>query len=268
MSVAGNCATRWSCSGGTILNLKVFAASVVILSASLLNAQAPKSKPHLPTKFRFLNPSEVNPSQLLPPPPEDGSVEQQREMAEVKRLIHSRSKERYTQAVWDARHEDPTPFTAAIGPGFDLTKLPATARLLADVSNDQNVATSLAKEFFKRKFPVAAEMPADYGEWTCDAEDRKPASRPLRSYPSGHATMAYTFGVVLSALIPEKSQAILSRSASYAYSREVCGDHYHSDVEAGHVLGTTLGVLLLHNEQLSPEVDAAKAELKSAGIAE
>jgi len=223
----------------------------------------------MPTKFRFLDSSEVNPAQLLSPPPKDGSVEQQREMAEVKRLIHGRSKERYEQAVWDARHEDPTPFLKAIGPDVDLTKLPATAKLLSDVLNDQTVATSLAKDFFKRKFPVAADMPGDsYGEWTCDEADRKPASRPLRSYPSGHSTMAYTFGVVLSALIPEKSQAILSRSATYAYSREVCGDHYHSDVEAGHVLGTTLGVLLLHNVGLKPEIDAAKAELKSAGIAQ
>ena len=189
-------------------------------------------------------------------------------MAEVKRIIQTRSKERYDQAVWDARHEDPTPFVAAIGPRFDLAKLPATAKLLSDVQNDMDVATSLAKEYFKRKFPVTAEMPADYGQWTCDAGDRKPASRPLRSYPSGHTTMGYTFGVVLSALIPEKSQEILSRSASYGYSREVCGDHYQSDVEAGHVLGTTLGVLFLHNKALKPEVEAAKAELKSAGIAQ
>jgi acid phosphatase (class A) len=249
------------------LNPKVFAASVVVLSASLLNAQAPGSKPPLPTKFRFLDPSGVNPSQLLPPPPKDGSVEQQREMAEVKRLIQSRSKERYAEAVWDARHEDPTPFLVAIGPGLDLTKLPATARLLSDILNDQMVATSLAKDFFRRKFPVAAEMPSDsYEEWTCDLKPRRPTALPLRSYPSGHATMAYTFGVVLSELVPEKSQVILARSASYAYSREICGDHYHSDVEAGHVLGTTLGVLLLHNATLKPEIDAAKAELKSAGI--
>lgn len=242
-------------------------ATFIVLSTSLLSAQAPSSKPPLPTKFRFLSSTEVNPSQLLPPPPKDGSAEQQREMDEVKQLIHSRSKERYAEAVWDARHEDPTPFAVAIGPNVDLAKLPATAKLLADVLNDQTVATSLAKDFFKRKFPVAAEMPGEsYGEWTCDQEDRKPASRPLRSYPSGHATMAYTFGIVLSALIPEKSQAILSRSASYAYSREICGDHYHSDVEAGHVLGTTLGILLLHNEALKPEIDAAKTELKSAGL--
>ena len=98
------------------------------------------------------------------------------------------------------------------------------------------------------------------------ADDRKPTSRPLRSYPSGHATMAYTFGVVLSDLVPEKSQAILARSASYAYSREVCGDHYHSDVEAGHVLGTTIGVVLLRSSALKPELEASKAELRAAGL--
>jgi acid phosphatase (class A) len=248
-----------------ILNLKVLAASLLIVSASLVHAQTPRPKP----TFRFLDASEVDPSRLLPPPAKDGSAEQQREMAEVKRIIQSRSKDRYAEAVWDARHEDPTPFLAALGPTVDLGKLPATARLLADVLNDQTVATSMAKDYFKRKFPVTAENPGDsYAEWTCDATDRKPESRPLRSYPSGHATMAYTFGVVLSALVPERSQAILSRSASYAYSREVCGDHYHSDVEAGHVLGTSLGVLLLHNAALKPEIDAARAELKAAGIAE
>jgi acid phosphatase (class A) len=225
-------------------------------------ANAPK-----PIKLKFLAVGEINPSRLLPPPAKDGSVVQQKEMAEVKHLIHTRSKERYAEAVWDARHEDPTPFVAVIGPQFDLTKLPATAKLLEDVLNDQTVVTSEAKDFFKRKFPVTAEEPGDsYHEWTCDVADRKPSAMPLRSYPSGHATMAYTFGVVLAALIPEKSQTILARSASYAYSREICGDHYHSDVEAGHVLGTTLGVVLLNNAALRPEIEASKAELRTAQI--
>jgi acid phosphatase (class A) len=250
------------------LKLKLLATSIVIFSAALSYAQAPPAKPHIPKTLKFLNPADVNPSQLLPPPPKDGSVEQQREMAHVKLIIQTRSKERHDQAIWDARHEDPTPFAAVIGPNFDLAKFPATAKLLADIQSDSDVAAGMAKEYFKRKFPVTAEMPADYGQWTCDEADRKPGTRPLRSYPSGHATLGYSFGVVLAGLIPEKSQALLSRSASYAYSREVCGDHYHSDVEAGHVLGTTVGVLLLHNEKLKPELEAARAELKSAGIAQ
>ena len=104
-----------------VLNLKVAVMSVVILSASLLKPQAPASKPPLPTKFRFLDPSDTNPGKLLPPPPKDGSAEQQREMVEVKRLIQTRSRERHDQAIWDARHENPTPFVEVIAPGADLT---------------------------------------------------------------------------------------------------------------------------------------------------
>lgn len=248
----------------TLPAISVLAQTQQAKSTTVAGSKAPK-----PTTLKFLTPTEIDPSRLLPPPPKDGSEVQQREIAEVKNLIHTRSKERYAEAVWDAEHEDPTPFVAVIGSDFDLTKLPATARLLADVLNDQTVVTSTAKSYFKRKFPAAAEMPGDsYREWTCDAADRKPSALPLRSYPSGHATMAYTFGVVLAALIPEKSQAILERSARYAYSREICGDHYHSDVVAGQVLGTALGVLLLNNTALQTEIDASKAELRAAQIAQ
>jgi acid phosphatase (class A) len=250
-----------------VLAIVVPASAIVAQPHDPKVATAASAKAPMPTKLKFLAATEIDPSRLLPPPAKDGSAVQQKEMAEVKNLIHTRSKERYTEAIWDARHEDPTPFAAVIGSDFDLTKLPATAKLLEDVLHDQTVATSEAKDFFKRKFPVAVEEPGEsYREWTCDAADRKPSALPLRSYPSGHATMAYTFGVVLAALIPEKSQAILARSASYAYSREICGDHYHSDVEAGHVLGTTLGALLLTNATLKPEIQAAKSELQAAQI--
>jgi acid phosphatase (class A) len=56
------------------------------------------------------------------------------------------------------------------------------------------------------------------------------------------------------------------RAADYAYSREVCGDHYHSDVEASRVLGTAVGVLLVNNLALKSQFDAAKAELRAAHI--
>jgi acid phosphatase (class A) len=237
-----------------------------MVNVSLVHAQPPVKAPKA-TTLKVLSSDSINPALLLPPPAKDGSEAQTKEMNNVKQLIKSRSKERYAQAVWDASHEDPSPFISAIGPAFDLDKLPATRKLLSDILNDQTIATSAAKDFFKRKFPVMAAMPGDtYREWTCDADDRKPESRPLRSYPSGHATMGYTFGTVLAALMPEKAQAILARSADYAYSREVCGDHYHSDVEAGHVLGTTLGILFLNNAKLKPELEAAKTELQAAHL--
>ena len=241
-----------------------FVALACWTAAACAQSQSPAAKP--PKRLLYLTPAQIDPSRLLAPPPKDGSPQQQEEMSAVKRLIQSRTQERYAQATWDAQHEDVSPFSGTIGTGFDLTKLPTTARLLESVLNDQGLAGSTAKDYFHRKFPVTAEMPASYREWTCDAPDRKPESRPLRSYPSGHATLGYSVGVVLAALIPEKSQAILMRAADYAYSREVCGDHYHSDVEASRALGTAVGVMLLENAALKPQIAAAKAELRAAHL--
>lgn len=237
-----------------------------VCMAAAISAQTTVPALRAQKKLVYLTPAQIEPSRLLAPPAQDGSEVQQREMAAVKRLIQTRTTERFAHAKWDAEHEDATLFLPTIGPGFDLQKLPATTRLLQSVLYDQAIAASTAKDFFHRKFPVTAEMPASYSEWTCDKADRKPDSRPLRSYPSGHATLGYSVGVVLAALIPEKAQAILLRAADYAYSREVCGDHYHSDVEASRALGTAVGVLLLNNAALKPQIDAARAELRAAHV--
>jgi DNA-binding beta-propeller fold protein YncE len=229
-------------------------------------AQLPAASPKAVKKLQVLTTVQIDPSRLLPPPAADGSPEHQKEMANVKAVIQSRTRERYAQAVWDAEHEDATLFAPTLGPAFDLGKLPATARLLATIQNDQALAASAAKDFFKRKFPVAAEMPTAYRDWTCDKDDRKPATRPLRSYPSGHATLGYSMASVLAALMPDKAQAILVRAQDYAFSREVCGDHYHSDVEASHALGSALGAMFLESAALKPQLDAARAELQAAHL--
>ena len=78
--------------------------------------------------------------------------------------------------------------------------------------------------------------------------------------------MGYSVGIVLAALIPEKSQAILARAADYAYSREVCGDHYHSDIEASHALGNALGIMFLNSPALKTQIEAARAELRAAHL--
>ena len=66
--------------------------------------------------------------------------------------------------------------------------------------------------------------------------------------------------------MPEKAQPILARANEYAYSRVVCGAHYASDIEASHVLATTLVVKMMQNPQFASEVAASRAELKAAGL--
>jgi acid phosphatase (class A) len=93
----------------------------------------------------------------------------------------------------------------------------------------------------------------------CDPDDK-----PQTSYPSGHAIVGYSQALVLASLMPEKAQALQARAVDYAFSREVCGAHYHSDTEASHVLGTLVASDLLSSPALKAKVDAARAELRAA----
>jgi len=221
-------------------------------------------------KLKFLTSAETDPSRLLPPPPPDGSESQLADMADLKRVVQARTPQRFAQAQWDNEHEDPTAFSSVIGPNFDLKALPATAKLLADTGNDLSVAVVRSKNYFRRRF--AAVIDPSLVSVNCDpaevkANAAKPGGRVLASYPSGHATMGFTFGFILANLMPEKSQAILARAADYGYSREVCAEHYRADVEASHALGTALAVMFLNNSALKPEIEAARDELRAAHVA-
>ena len=129
-------------------------------------------------------------------------------------------------------------FFATLGPQFDLNKLPATAKLMAVVDNEQSVAANIVKRYFLRNRPWAIDP-------SLVACDYRPNAPPLTSYPSGHATLSYSEGYILAQLMPEKAQPILARAQEYAYSRVVCGAHYPTDIEASHVLGVELAMMML-----------------------
>jgi acid phosphatase (class A) len=73
-------------------------------------------------------------------------------------------------------------------------------------------------------------------------------------------------GLTLASLIPEKAADIEARAADYAYSREICGAHYRSDTEASHTLAVALVTALLLKPELATKVDAARMELRAAGL--
>ena len=141
-------------------------------------------------------------------------------------------------------------------PGFDLTKLPATAKLFDDVRAEEKEAATVAKTYFHRLArPYASPSQSLQG---CE----KGANAAKTSYPSGHSTMGYSMAVVLSALVPEKSQAILTRAAEYAENRLVCGVHYRHDIAGGEALGTLVAIELMNNPTFKTELEAARAELR------
>jgi acid phosphatase (class A) len=200
----------------------------------------------------LLEPSQVDASRLLPPPPAQGSVEEKAEFQELKAIAARSTPEMRATAKHDAEDETPDIFNAAIG--FDVASRPATFQLLKLVVEEEDGDSKAAKAFFHRERPYAVDPSLK----TCTPV--KPGKAPT-SYPSGHSSLAFSMGVVLASLIPEKSQAILARAAEYAERRLVCGVHFRSDIVAGQQFGTVLALKLMQNPQFQSQMSLARAEL-------
>jgi acid phosphatase (class A) len=205
----------------------------------------------------LLSPSDYNPKALLPPPPPEGSEAAKAELAELDRIQSQRTAEDFARADHDFHARDASLFAAVIGPAFDLTKLPVTARLLESVHTEENTAATVAKDYFRRTRPWIVDPALN----SCSKDDA-----PQSSYPSGHSAMGYSLGVVLAALIPEKAPAIMARAADFAENRLVCGMHRRRDIQSGQVLGTVVAELLLRKPRFHREFEAARSELRAAAI--
>jgi acid phosphatase (class A) len=201
----------------------------------------------------LLEPSQVDASRLLPPPPVAGSVEEKAEFEELRAIGARSTPEMRAIAKHDAEDETPDIFNAAIG--FDIASRPATFKLLKMVVDEEDGDTKGAKAFFHRERPYATAPSLK----TCTPV--KPG-KAANSYPSGHASLAFSMGVVLASLIPEKSQPILARAEEYAEHRLVCGVHFRSDIAAGQQFGTVLALRLMQNPQFQAQMNLARAELR------
>ncbi len=239
------------------LTLASTAAPVGSVWAQTPTAEVKLSKAH--KKLMVLKPEEIEPLKLLPPPPTDGSPTQIAELDELRHIQTVRTPDQLDQSRWDGDHEDVSAFAAVLGPKFDLSKLPATRKLIDIVENEESAAATTAKRAFHRHRPWVFDQNLDVCE-------HSKMSDPLTSYPSGHATFAYAVAVVLAQLIPTKATALMNRASVFAYSRLVCEVHFRSDIVAGQVLGTAVGVLLLQSPELQPSIEAALRELHVAGL--
>lgn len=201
----------------------------------------------------------ADPLQLIPPPPPAGSAREAAELAELHFIQANRTPERLRQAQWDQDHQNWTLYASTLGPRFDPAQLPATAKVLALVQQDNTAIVRFAKASFHRRRPWAVD-PSLHG---CALS---PKDDPSSSYPSGHADVGYALGVVLADLMPQRAQAILARANDYAFSRQVCEMHFPSDTAAAQALATAVTLAMLHSPAMQSNLNAARMELKAAGL--
>jgi acid phosphatase (class A) len=210
-----------------------------------------------PPPVSLLGPGDLVSAQILPPPPIANSPQAQAEQAELATIERSRTSAAVDAAKRDSATKDASIFAEAIGPRFRLERLPQTALLMAMVRGSEKVAADRAKAYFKRPRPWIANPSIA----ACSRNDE-----PLSSYPSGHATMGFSMGAVLSRLVPQRASAIMARAARYGESRLVCEVHYRSDVTAGEALGLIVAERLMAKPSFRLQFNRARAELARAGI--
>lgn len=203
----------------------------------------------------MLDTGEIDATRLLPPPPAADTSRAKAEVAELHAIASASGPAEIEAARRDDADEKPDLFNAALG--FDVATLPATTKMLNDVLKEEETDSKPAKAYFHRNRPWIVDASIK----TCVPVKPGPAAN---SYPSGHTSVAFSMGVVLAALVPEKAQAILARAEEFGEHRLVCGVHFRSDIVAGQQFGTVLALRLMEKPAFKAEMAAARAELRAA----
>lgn len=148
------------------------------------------------------------------------------------------------------------------GTSVELTeaKAPVLASIVRKLVPDMLSAYNQPKDLYKRPRPFLR----DDGN-ICVA--RSDVLVKTYDYPSGHATFAWTVGLILAELAPDRAGPVLARARAFGESRAVCGVHSASAVSEARTAGSTLVAALHGDATFRADMDRARVELAALRIA-
>jgi acid phosphatase (class A) len=201
-------------------------------------------------------------SRILPAPPAAGSGRLADDQAIFTATRALKGDPRWDLATADADlHPDhgAADFACAIGVTLDATNAPTVLNILKRTSLDARSVIDPAKDHYARQRPYLS-APAD----TPICVEKTDDLAKTASYPSGHATQSWAWGLILAELAPDRSTEILMRARSIGESRIVCGVHYLSDIQAGRDTGAILVARLHASPAFRADLEKARAEIQAA----
>lgn len=196
-----------------------------------MNAQASETVIHPPPKDpTFVQAdryAEFKAKVLRPPRP--GSAAQAADEKELLKVQTTRTSDQCKRAESEVKVSVKSFFAAPYG---NLTDEEAERlqTFFEQVRNDADYFIQRLKKDFPRKRPflyVAGLNPCVQKEVT-------------GAYPSGHATIAKLYALILKDLYPDRAEAFLKRAQTIAEDRVLAGMHHPSDIRAGGELGGML----------------------------
>jgi acid phosphatase (class A) len=224
-----------------------FAAAFVLIAATAVSAYAQDAKP-------FSDEKEIVLVDLLLPPPANDSAQTKAELGEVLTIQVTRSPEMEAAAIADDEGTIWRFVDVIDNPKFASTNLPLVSAFFDRIVATEGAVVDPAKAVWKRPRP---HLYSDL------VRPVVPLSKS-GAYPSGHATLGTLMGIVLSMMVPEKRDAIMTRAWVYGHNRLVGGIHFASDIDAGHIAGAVIAQTIMTHDDFKAEFAAARAELRAA----
>ena len=250
----------------------LFAAFVILFSAA--SALALSDKP-------YVTPGEIEPINLLGPPPAINSAEQQQDLAQVLAIQKSR-----TPALIERAETDGGAFgyAAILGARFTAANVPTAAAFIRKVSGETGGMVDRVKDCWQRPrpfvfskdvlppdtqaqsmmskpdAPLSAAAPQGAGS-PCKAPEKPAYSY---SYPSGGANAGMTAAILLANMVPEKRAEIYARGWESGENRLILGVHFPSDIEGGRILAAAVIAVMMQNPAFKADLAAAKTEVRGA----
>ena len=165
-----------------------------------------------------------------------------------------RSTPRGVQAALDEVQWMSKAFSGSAGFVIGPEECPEIFKLVEGAKKDANEVNKAAKDYYHRERPfVHFGEPSLVPEYDAEYADSW-------SYPSGHTIRGWVYAFTLALVVPDSTEALISRAQEYAINRVICGRHYKSDIDAALVEATAVMCRLMSNEAFQAQLARAREE--------
>ncbi|HWA86643.1 MAG TPA: phosphatase PAP2 family protein [Opitutus sp.] len=230
-------------------------AALAVAFAPALRAAAPDADQMMaPATARgghFVAAAAFDWRKILPAPPAEGSLAGRADLETVLRVQEARTPEQVAWAQF-IEHDDLFKNSRVLGAWFTRENLPFTAKFFHAIDEDGGAAVHGIKEIHPRRRPPFADARVH----PCVELER------THSYPSGHASQAWMWAVLLGEIFPEKRTELYERARAVMWGRVIGGVHYPTDTVGGEIAGRTIAEKMLTNPAVRAAIARCRAEAR------
>lgn len=229
----------------------------VAAGVGLIGALSAMALAQAPQSAGYLAGHEPDTVAVVPQVPTPGSTRDVEDRAIFKATRALQGSPRWELAQNDVDLRIPSvlrDFSCAAGVTLTEANAPALVVILRRLYPDLQSAYAEPKDLYRRPRPYLR----DAGP-ICTP--RSKALDESFDYPSGHATFAWTYGLILAELLPERTGPILQRARAFGESRAVCGVHSASAVTEARTAAAALFAALQTSPAFQDDLRTARAEV-------